>query len=424
MLDPSLLRNELEQVISRLGVKHFLFDREAFHQLEQQRKELQTTTQELQHQRNARSKAIGQAKAQGQDVSALMTEMTELAEQLKQQEQALSAVQAGLQALLYTVPNIPHESVPVGNDENDNLEIRRWGEPKQFNFAVKDHATLGAQLNLMDFEASAKLSGSRFVVLRGALAKLQRALTQFMLDVHIQEHGYQELYVPYIVNSECLYGTGQLPKFADDQFQVSGETTRYLIPTAEVSITNTVRDSIIDARELPLRYVSHTPCFRSEAGSYGKDTHGMFRQHQFEKVELVWVVHPDKSYEALEQLVGHAETILQRLNLPYRVVALCGGDLGFSAAKTYDIEVWLPEQQRYREISSCSNCTDFQARRMQARFRDLTSKKPALVHTLNGSGLAVGRTLIAVIENYQDEQGNIHIPPVLQPYMQGMSVIK
>lgn len=423
MLNSKHFRQNIAQTAERLKVKGYELDITAITNLEEQRKKLQVQTQDLQNERNTRSKAIGKAKAQGEDIQPLLAEVGKLGDQLKQVHHELEQVQDQLQGILAGVPNIPHESVPPGNDESDNIEVRRWGEPRSFDFEPKDHVDLGSKNENMDFETSARLTGSRFVVLRDGLARLQRALTQFMINTHINEHGYREIYVPYIVNANTLYGTGQLPKFAHDQFKIDSEHEFYLIPTAEIPITNTVAQKIIDEEQLPLKMVAHTPCFRSEAGTYGKDTRGMIRQHQFEKVELVWITKPENSLAALEQLTQHAETILQKLELPYRVVTLCGGDLGFSAVKTYDLEVWLPGQQAYREISSCSCMEDFQARRMQARWRNPETSKPELVHTLNGSGLAVGRTLIAVMENYQDAQGQIHVPEVLQPYMGGVTVI-
>lgn len=416
MLDPKLLRSEPEQTAAKLARRGYVLDLESFNALEAQRKALQVRTQELQNERNTRSKAIGQAKASGRDIQPLLDEVASLGNQLKQAESALENLQTQLSALQLEIPNLPHNSVPDGAGEADNVEIRRWGEPRRLAFTARDHVDLGAEGGL-DFKAAAKLTGSRFVVIRGQLARLHRALTQFMLDLHTQEHGYREIYAPYMVNADSLHGTGQLPKFEADLFKLSGELVYYLIPTAEVPVTNLVRDEIIENDRLPLRYVAHTPCFRSEAGSYGKDTRGMIRQHQFEKVELVQIVRPEQSYAALEELTGHAEQVLQRLELPYRVVALCAGDVGFSSAKTYDLEVWLPGQQQYREISSCSNFEDFQARRMQARWRNPATGKLELVHTLNGSGLAVGRTLVAVMENYQDERGRIEVPAALKPYL-------
>lgn len=421
MLDPRLLRNELQQTADKLALRGFTLDVEQIERLENQRKELQVRMQELQQQRNEQSKAIGKAKASGEDAQELLNEVSSLGSQLKEAQDSFNTVQSELQSIQLGLPNITHESTPVGKSEDDNAEIRRWGEPRQFNFEPKDHVDLGS--GLLDFTAASKLTGSRFVVLHGALARLHRALAQFMLDLHTREHGYQEVNVPFMVNADTLRGTSQLPKFEEDLFALSGEQNYYLIPTAEVPVTNLVRDEIIEAERLPLRFTCHSPCFRSEAGSYGKDTRGMIRQHQFEKVELVHIVKPEDSYQALEQLTSHAETVLQKLELPYRVVALCTGDIGFAAAKTYDLEVWLPGQQKYREISSCSNCEDFQARRMQARWRNPQSGKPELVHTLNGSGLAVGRTLVAVLENYQEADGKIRIPEVLRPYMGELEVI-
>ena len=424
MLDPKLVRNSIDNIAAQLKKRGFVLDIAKFTALEEQRKQLQVKMQELQNERNVKSKEVGMAKAKGQDVDEKLKSLKELSDSLKVTEESFAKVQAEMDDFLARIPNITHESVPVGKSEEDNQEVRKWGEPKQFSFTPKDHVELGATNGWMDFETGAKLSGARFVVLRGPLARLQRALGQFMLDLHTQEHGYQEIAVPFIVNRESLFGTGQLPKAEADLFATQGEETRqYLIPTAEVPVTNTVSDSIIESAQLPIKYACLSTCFRSEAGSYGKDVRGMLRQHQFDKVELVQVVRPEKSYETLEELTKHAETVLQRLELPYRVVVLCTGDIGFYAAKTYDIEVWLPGQQRYREISSCSNTESFQARRMKARWRD-EAGKIELVHTLNGSGLAVGRTLIAVLENYQDELGRIHIPKALQPYMGGLKVIE
>lgn len=421
MLDIQLLRNDLEGVARRLATRGFVFDVAHFQALEQERKTVQTRTQELQARRNALSKQIGAAKGRGEDASALMAEVAGLGDELRSLEEKLAYVQARMHELLAGVPNLPHESVPVGQSDADNVEVRRVGAPRVFDFPVRDHVDLGEGLGLLDFATAAKLSGSRFTLMKGALARLHRALAQFMLDVHTREHGYTEVYVPYLVNAESMFGTGQLPKFEADLFATyKGENERlYLIPTAEVPVTNMVRDTILAAHELPLKLVAHTPCFRSEAGSYGKDTRGMIRQHQFDKVELVQIVEPSRSYAALEELTGHAEAILQKLELPYRVVALCTGDMGFAAAKTYDLEVWLPGQNTYREISSCSNFEAFQARRMQARFRG-DKGKPELVHTLNGSGLAVGRTLVAVLENYQNPDGSISVPSVLRPYLGGL----
>ncbi len=424
MIDPKLLRNDLEGTAQQLLRRGYVLDVARLEALERQRKQIQTATQQLQNERNTRSKAIGKAKAAGEDIQPLLDEVASLGDRLKQAEAELADVQSELQEILMGIPNILDDEVPDGRDEEDNVEIRRWGEPPRFDFEPRDHVDLGMAQGYMDFEAAAKLTGSRFSVMRGPLARLHRALIQFMLDTHTTEHGYTETYVPYIVNADSLRGTGQLPKFEEDLFRLHGEQEYYLIPTAEVPVTNLMRGSIIDSARLPLKLVAHTPCFRSEAGSYGKDTRGMIRQHQFEKVELVQFVRPEESTAALETLTSHAETILQRLELPYRVMALCAGDVGFSAARTYDLEVWLPGQGRYREISSCSNFRDFQARRMQARWRNPDTGKPELVHTLNGSGLAVGRTLVAIMENGQDADGNIRIPDVLRPYMGGQEVIQ
>jgi len=422
MLDAKLLRTELKATAVKLAKRGYILDVDYLSSLENRRKALQVQTQDLQNQRNSRSKIIGKTKAEGGNIQPLLDEMTSLGDELKQVEQDLTVVQEQLQQVQLDIPNIPHESVPLGRDETDNVEIRRWGEPRDFDFSPRDHVELGGRR--LDFELAAKLTGSRFVVMTGPLARLQRALIQFMLDLHIREHGYEEIYVPYLVNAETLRGTGQLPKFEADLFSLKGEWSYYLIPTAEVPVTNLARNTILEAANLPRRYVAHTPCFRSEAGSYGKDVRGIIRQHQFEKVELVHLVQPQESYAALEELTHHAETVLQRLELPYRVITLCTGDIGFAAAKTYDLEVWLPGQQRFREISSCSNCEDFQARRLQARWRNPKTGKPELLHTLNGSGLAVGRTLVAVMENYQDSQGSIRVPEVLIPYMGGMDWIE
>jgi len=422
MLDPHLLRNELKNILNALKKRGFSLDASSIEQLEKERKGLQVKTQELQQERNERSKAIGAAKAQSEDVQPLLDEVASLGDRLKASEDELGNVQNELNTILLGIPNIPHESVPAGNTEEDNKEIRRWGEPMNFAFEPKDHVELGERLGLLDFEAATRIASSRFVVMSGAIAKLHRALIQFMLDTHINEHGYIEVNVPYLVNSQSLVGTGQLPKFGDDLFHIT-EHGLYLIPTAEVPVTNLAQDQIFADEELPKKYVCHTPCFRSEAGSYGKDTRGMIRHHQFEKVELVQLVRPAESYDVLEQLTKHAEVILQKLDLPYRVVSLCGGDLGFSAAKTYDLEVWLPAQQKYREISSCSNFEAFQARRMKARWRNPETGKPELLHTLNGSGLAIGRTLIAIMENFQNEDGTITIPAVLKEYMDDIEII-
>ncbi len=430
MLDINLLRRDLDGVIARLNLRKSpqpFLDVARFSALESERKSIQTRTEELQSKRNTLSKQIGMLKGKGQDTSAVMAEVGGIGDELKASAERLEQVQAELQQMLMSVPNLPHESVPVGADENGNVEVRRWGSPRSFDFAVKDHVDLGAPLGL-DFETGAKLSGSRFTFMRGPIARLHRALAQFMLDVQTGEHGYTECYTPYIVNREVLEGTGQLPKFKEDMFWVlrggsEEQAEQYLISTSEISLTNTVREQILDADQLPVKLTAHSPCFRSEAGSAGRDTRGMIRQHQFDKVEMVQVVHPEKSYEALEQMVGHAEAILQKLELPYRVVALCTGDMGFGATKTYDLEVWLPAQNTYREISSCSNCEVFQARRMQARFRNAQGK-PELVHTLNGSGLAVGRTLVAVLENGQNADGSITVPKALRPYIGGVEVLR
>jgi len=417
MLDIKLLRNDLEAVAKELAKRGFKLDTKAFQSLEDKRKTLQTATQDLQNERNTRSKLIGQAKAKGEDIQPLLAEVADLGDKLKSAEHELSALQAEIDEIVMGLPNLLDASVPEGKTEEDNIEVSKWGEPPSFDFDVKDHVDLGAKDGLMDFEAASKITGSRFVVMRDGMARMHRALIQFMLNTHTAEHGYKEIYVPYIVNEDSMFGTGQLPKFAEDSFKIEGEQNYYLIATAEIPVTNIVRDEILDAEQLPMLYTAHTPCFRSEAGSYGRDTRGLIRQHQFEKVELLQFVKPEDSEQALENLVGHAEAILQKLELPYRKVVLCAGDTGFSAHKTYDLEVWLPAQNTYREISSCSNMKDFQARRMQARFRNPETKKPELLHTLNGSGLAVGRTLVAILENYQNEDGSIRVPSVLQPYM-------
>ena len=422
MLDPHVLRNDIEQIAKALAKRDYTLDISTIEALEEKRKAIQVKTQELQQQRNSRSKEIGKAKAQGEDAQALLDEVASLGDELKSSEDGLNLIQSELNEIAMDIPNIPHDSVPEGQTEDDNEEVRRWDEPRVFDFEVKDHVDLGESTGLLDFEAGARIAGSRFSVMQGGIARLHRALIQFMLDTHIQEHGYTELNVPYLVNADSLRGTGQLPKFDEDLFHIQ-EHGFFLIPTAEVPVTNLARDQILAAESMPRKYVCHTPCFRSEAGSYGKDTRGMIRQHQFEKVELVQMVKAEDSYDALEELTGHAEKILQLLELPYRVVTLCTGDMGFSAAKTYDIEVWLPGQQKYREISSCSNFESFQARRMKARWRNPDTSKPELVHTLNGSGLAVGRTLVAVMENYQDSEGQIHIPDVLKSYMGGLEII-
>ena len=418
MLDPKLIRNELGVVAKRLKVKNFELNVEQLKAWEGARKDLQLDTEKLQNERNSKSKLIGEAKSQGKDVSAILTDMEDLKSSLDKKKNELGEIQSKLHEYLLNVPNIPDEEVPPGKDESDNQVINTWGSLPKYNFDVKDHSELGEKLEQgLDFAAAVTLSGSRFVVLEGRLAKLHRALSQFMLDVHTEEHGYLEFNLPLIVNHESLLGTGQLPKFEDDLFKVNHEGNFYLIPTAEVPLTNLVRGKILEADALPLKYTAHTPCFRSEAGSYGKDTKGMIRQHQFEKVELVQVVKPENSDDALSELTGHAESILRKLDLPYRKVLLCGGDLGFGASKTYDLEVWLPSQDTYREISSCSSFTDFQARRMQTRWRSPTMQKPQFVHTINGSGIAIGRALVAVMENYQDESGRIQIPSILRPYM-------
>lgn len=423
MFDPKLLRNDLDVVAERLATRGFTLDVEQLRTLEAQRRELQASTEALQSERNARSKAIGRAKANGEDIAPLLADVDTLGERLSQASKRLEEAQHQFDNICVGLPNLPHASVPVGKNEEDNVEVSRWGTPRQFDFDVKDHTDLGGLHKLLDFEMAAKITGSRFAFMRGEIARLHRALTQFMLDVQTQQHGYSETYVPYIVNRTSLEGTGQLPKFAEDQFRLEGDSQYYLIPTAEVPLTNMVRGEILEASELPLKLVAHTPCFRSEAGAYGRDTRGMIRQHQFDKVEMVQIVHPEHSYEALEGMRGHAEAILRALELPYRTMVLCSGDIGFSAAKTYDLEVWVPSQNTYREISSISNCEDFQARRMQARFRGAEQKKPALVHTLNGSGLAVGRCMVAVMENYQNEDGSITVPKALQPYMGGVELI-
>ena len=419
MLDRNHLRRHAAEVREALAIRGFDFDLDRYQALEASRKRLQEDTEALQAERNARSKAIGRAKANGEDIAPLVAEVGDLGQRLETARKEFQGVQDELETFLDAVPNLPDPSVPPGLDEDDNVVLRAHGEPPAFNFEPRDHVELGG--GGLDLEAAAKIAGARFVVMSGSVARLHRALTQFMLDVHTEEHGYREVYVPYIVNAASLRGTGQLPKFEEDQFALAGDERRYLIPTAETPVTNLVRDELLDADALPLKYVAHTPCFRREAGNYGKDTRGIFRQHQFEKVELVQIVAPGTSWDALEELTGHAEEILRRLELPYRAVALCGGDLGFSAAKTIDLEVWLPGQGRHREISSCSNFLDFQARRMMARVRAPDGGRPAFVHTLNGSGLAVGRTLIAVLENYQDGEGRVAVPDALRPYVPGAS---
>ena len=422
MLDPQLVRNDIEKVAKALNKRGFKLDIVAIETLEEKRKAIQVKTQQLQQQRNTRSKEIGKAKSQGKDAQALLDEVASLGDELKSSEEELNEVQKELNDIIMEIPNIPHESVPEGESEEDNEEVRRWGEPKVFDFTVKDHVDLGESLGLLDFEAAVRIAGARFSLMQGGIARLHRALIQFMLDTHTRDHGYTELNVPYLVNADSLRGTGQLPKFGEDLFHIE-EHDLYLIPTAEVPVTNIARDQILSAETMPRKYVCHTPCFRSEAGSYGKDTRGMIRQHQFEKVELVQMVKAEDSYDALEELTGHAEKILQLLDLPYKVVTLCGGDIGFSTTKTYDIEVWLPGQEKYREISSCSNFEAFQARRMKARWRNPDTGKPELIHTLNGSGLAIGRTLVAVLENYQDSEGHIAIPEILKSYMGGLEAI-
>ncbi|MGB3919174.1 MAG: serine--tRNA ligase, partial [Thiothrix litoralis] len=417
MLDPKRLRSELDEIATQLARRGFKLDVDTISSVEERRKALQIETQNLQNERNSRSKAIGQAKAKGEDIQPLLAEVANMGDTLKEKEQELARLQTELDAIVMGIPNLLDASVPDGKDENANVEIRRWGEPAAFAFEPKDHVDLGLPNGWMDFDAGAKLTGSRFVVMRGAMARMHRALIQLMLDTHTLEHGYTEAYVPYMVNADSLRGTGQLPKFAEDLFKLEGEQGYYLIPTAEVPVTNLARDTIIDAADLPVKYACHTPCFRSEAGSYGKDTRGLIRQHQFEKVEMVQLVRPEDSMQTLETLTGNAEAILQKLGLPYRVIVLCAGDTGFSSTKTYEIEVWLPGQQKYREISSCSSFGDFQARRMMARYRNPETGKPELLHTLNGSGLAVGRTLVAVLENYQEADVRIRIPEALRPYM-------
>ncbi|MEE2730879.1 MAG: serine--tRNA ligase [Pseudomonadota bacterium] len=423
MLDPKLLRNELETVAQALKTRGYELDSAAFQALEDRRKALQVETENLQAERKRKSKEIGIAKSKGEDASAILAEVETFGTKLTECEQQLNALQGELRDLQMGIPNLPHDSVPAGEGEEDNVEIRKWGEPAEFGFEPLDHVDLGSKVGGMDFETAAKISGSRFSVMYGPLARMHRALIQLMLDTHTQQHGYKEVYAPYLVNPESLQGTGQLPKFEEDLYKLRGDRELYLIPTAEVPVTNIVRDEILQEADLPLCFTAHTPCFRSEAGSGGRDVRGMIRQHQFEKVEMVQLVKPEHSYQALEELTGHAEAILQKLGLPYRVVVLCTGDMGFSAAKTYDIEVWLPGQGKYREISSCSNFEDFQARRMQARYRPEGSKKPELLHSLNGSGLAVGRCLVAVMENYQQADGSIRVPEALQPYMGGVEVI-
>ncbi|WP_203300719.1 serine--tRNA ligase [Marinobacter sediminum] len=424
MLDPKRVRTQTDEIARRLAIKNFTFDTATFEQLEERRRALQVRTETLQGEQNKQSKSIGKAKAAGEDIQPLLDKVESLKKQKSEAEDELRSLQEELTAFLAGIPNLPDEGVPTGDSEDDNVEIRSWGTPPVLDFEPKDHVALGEGLKGLDFETASRLAHSRFAVMRGPVARLHRALAQFMLNLHTGEHGYTEAYVPYLVNAETLYGTGQLPKFEDDLFKMEGDNPLYLIPTAEVPATNLVADSILDASELPLQMVCHTPCFRSEAGSYGRDTRGMIRQHQFDKVELVHIVRPEDSDQALDALTGHAEKVLQLLELPYRVMTLCGGDMGFSAAKTFDLEVWLPGQQKYREISSCSNTRDFQARRMHARWRNPETGKPEPVHTLNGSGLAVGRALIAVMENYQQADGSILIPDVLKPYMGGLDRIQ
>ena len=428
MLDPQLFRTDPDAVAVALAARGYVFDVDAFRRLENERKAIQVRTQELQSRRNTASKQIGMAKSRGDDTTAMMAEVSTAGDELKACEAQLDTIQQRLREMMLEMPNLGHSSVPVGRAESDNVEVRRWGTPRMFDFTPKDHADLGEALGMIDFATGAKLAGARFTVMRAGVARLHRALAQLMLDTHTRDHGYTECYTPYIVNTATLLGTGQLPKFGDDMFAVtkggagSDAEKLYLISTSEITLTNQVRDEIIPMGDLPLKFTAHSPCFRSEAGSYGKDTRGMIRQHQFDKVELVWIAHPDQSYAALEQLVSHAEAILQKLELPYRAIVLCTGDMGPAAAKTYDLEVWLPGQGAYREISSCSNCEAFQARRMQTRFRNAHGKNE-LVHTLNGSGLAVGRTLVAVLENYQNADGSITVPAALHPYMGGMTRI-
>ena len=424
MLDPQLFRKDLDATQAALARRGFELDVDWIRDMEARRKQLQVETERLQAERNSQSRAIGKAKAAGEDISALLEEVARFSEALKNHERQLAELKQELEQYLLGVPNLPHESVPEGRDEQDNVEVRRWGQPPQFEFSPRDHVDLGQALGGMDSETAARLAGSRFTLLRGPLARLPRALAQFMLDLHTEQHGYTEVIPPLLVNPDSMTGTGQLPKFGDDAFATSDEPARYLIPTAEVPLTNTVRGEILPPDSLPVRLTGHTPCFRREAGSYGKDVRGMIRQHQFEKVELVQIVRPQDSWQALEELTAHAEAVLQKLELPYRVLVLCTGDMGFSAAKTYDLEVWLPAQNCYREISSCSNTVDFQARRMKARWRNPETGRPELVHTLNGSGLAVGRTLVAVLENYQQADGSIRVPEVLRPYMGGLDELR
>ncbi|PRB81588.1 serine--tRNA ligase [Pseudomonas sp. MYb185] len=426
MLDPKLVRSQPQLIAERLATRGFELDVSQLESLEARRKSVQTRTETLQAERNSRSKSIGQAKARGEDIQPLLADVDRMGEELSAAKQELEAIQAELDAILLAIPNLPDDSVPVGGGEEENVEVRQWGTPRAFDFEVRDHVAIGELHGYLDFETAAKLSGARFALMRGPIARLHRALAQFMLDLHVNEHGYEEVYTPYLVQAEALQGTGQLPKFEEDLFKITGgedQRDLYLIPTSEVSLTNIVSQSILDADSLPLKMTAHTPCFRSEAGSAGRDTRGMIRQHQFDKVEMVHIVRADDSMRALEELTGHAEDVLQRLGLPYRAMALCTGDMGFAAVKTYDLEVWIPSQNKYREISSCSSCGDFQARRMQARWRNPETGKPELVHTLNGSGLAVGRTLVAVLENYQQADGSVIVPQVLRSYMGGLERI-
>ena len=424
MLDQKLLRTDIDTVAKNLAKHGYELDVKTFNELEVKRKDLSVKTQDLQNERNTKSKGIGKAKANGEDIAPLLAEVSTLGDDLDAAKKQLDEVQAQIHEMMMGMPNLLDASVPAGKCEEDNIETRKWGEPTVLDFEAKDHVELGAPNDWLDFETATKLAGSRFVVMHGAMAKMHRALIQFMLDLHTSEHGYEEVYVPFIVNADSLRGTGQLPKFEEDLFSFNGESNYYLIPTAEVPVTNIARGTIVDAKDMPVKYTAHTPCFRSEAGSYGRDTRGMIRQHQFEKVEMVQLVKPEDSWNALDELTGHAEAILQKLNLPYRVLTLCAGDTGFSASKTFDLEVWLPGQQAYREISSCSNFQDFQARRMSARWRNPETGKPELLHTINGSGLAVGRTLVAVLENYQQADGSIQVPEVLLPYMGGLTVLQ
>jgi len=423
MLDQKLLRTDIESIAKNLSKHGYELNINQFNEFEAKRKDLSVKTQDLQNERNTKSKGIGKAKANGEDIAPLLAEVSTLGDDLDAAKKQLDDIQTQIHDIMMGMPNLLDDSVPEGKSEDDNIEIKKWGEPTPLDFEPKDHVELGAPNSWLDFETAAKLTGSRFVVMRGNMARMHRALIQFMLNLHTSEHGYEEVYVPYLVNADSLKGTGQLPKFEEDLFALKGESEYYLIPTAEVPVTNIVRGEIIEAKDMPLKFTAHTPCFRSEAGSYGRDTRGMIRQHQFEKVEMVQLVKPADSWDALDEIVGHAEAILQALNLPYRVLNLCGGDTGFSAAKTIDLEVWLPGQQAYREISSISNFQDFQARRMGARWRNPETGKPELLHTLNGSGLAIGRTLVAVLENYQQADGSINVPEVLQPYMGGVTVL-